>query len=247
MTFKTLSFCVTSYDRDYHLLDRLWHSLLAQSVPPEEIIVVSSGMPMKNVKENRRCIIAGRGIPVHHVHSSKRLSVSDARNLGASLSSQEVTQFFDCDDYLHRDFINVTKQSFASDSDLEVLVHSYIRSLTGVPPEMQTPHQFSEKRLKTISWSTTDDHIVMSASEYNTWADGPTAIITTILDSVKYKRYCPGFQDKEMLRYLIANENRVVKGYDFPTMTYFPANETGRPKTGASGPVDLSRPFPYTA
>ena len=77
----------------------------------------------------------------------------------------------------------------------------------------------------------------MEDSKFGTTADGPVAIVTELLDKIKYRRYCPGYQDREMLRHLINTEKANVKGYDFPLMNYFPANETGRAKLGAHDPL----------
>ena len=47
---KSISFCITCYDLDYHLLDGLLEVLKKQTEAPTEIIISSSGIPEDKLK-----------------------------------------------------------------------------------------------------------------------------------------------------------------------------------------------------
>lgn len=251
---KTLSFCLTTYDKDYHLLPRVWESLRLQTVAPDEIIIVSSGLPMSSVQDGGSIEISGKTVPIYGVNSFKRVTAASARNIAASLASKDIIQFFDADDYLHQDHIKVTKTIFENYSDCAALLHSYIKSIENIPPIMAVSHSYDKNNVKDMrNWDSDRNRPVFPAVKVGDGiALGPIAILSHIFEQVKYKKVT--IEDVNMAHQLFVEKNVTVKSYVFPLMTYFPAAESGRGNTGnLTGELalmgnignDLSKPFPH--
>ena len=227
---RTLSFCLTTYDKDYHLLPRVWESLRLQTDAPDEIIIVSSGLPVSPV-QGGSVVIAGKGVPVYVANSSKRLTAAGARNFAGAMASKEIIQFFDGDDYLHQNHIQTTKAFFEKDNSA-ALLHTYLKSNNSISPAMSTPHPYDKSNLETVKWSKKINRFsVKDQIQADGVAAGPLAILSHVFESVKYRKHC--VEDSDMLYQLLIGLKLTVKCYGFPLMTYFPANETGRPKMGS--------------
>ena len=120
---KSISFCITCYDLDYHLLDGLLEVLKKQTEAPTEIIISSSGIPEDKLKTGS-ITIADKEVPIINTSSESRHSEGEARNAGTKASNCEIIQFFDVDDIPHNQRIEFTKKIFDITS-CDALVHSY--------------------------------------------------------------------------------------------------------------------------
>ena len=119
-----LSFCITCYDGDYTLLDRLFINLQKQSVAPDELIVYSSGIDDELYFKTEYLEIAGKKIAIKYVNSLQRTIQSIARNICAHFASGDVVLFFDVDDLAHFQKIEITKKLFNTHNP-DFIVHSY--------------------------------------------------------------------------------------------------------------------------
>ena len=225
----TLSFCITTYDGDYHLLPRVWESLRLQTRAPDEIIIVSSGLSMGNIQDGGSIEIAGETVPIYTANSTKRLVPANARNIAEALAMKDIVQFFDADDYLHQNHIQITKEIFKAGL-CQALLHSYELSTTVVPPSMATPHSFNGDNLQEVGWSAENRRYSISQEGGHGVACGPMAILKGLAQDVKYREWV--FEDMDMVRQLVVEKRANVKHYAFPLMTYFPSNSTGRPRVG---------------
>ena len=107
-----LSFCITCYDGDYILLERLLLALQKQTVAPDELIVYSSGFDDEIFLKTEHIKIAGKNIEIKYINSLERTIQSIARNVCASFASGNIIIFFDVDDKPHYQKIEITKNLF---------------------------------------------------------------------------------------------------------------------------------------
>lgn len=84
-------------------------TLVAQSVTPDELIVVDSG-DVPGIREVLRELLAGSGISLVYAHSDPSTSLQ--RNIGIDLSSGDILFFFDDDIELEPDYIERTLECF---------------------------------------------------------------------------------------------------------------------------------------
>ena len=110
-----VSFCITCYDQDAHLLESSLSNILqTQTTKPDEILVVSSGL------ESLSC-----NSPNVKIYNFKdRVLAGRARNKGAELATGEVVCFCDVDDPIHPQKCEVIKRVFAN-QNVDALVHNY--------------------------------------------------------------------------------------------------------------------------
>lgn len=111
-----ISFCITSYNKDIHLLDRLTDALLNQSEKPYETILFCSG-----VSENS---IHSRLPNIKILTRTNTVMQSVARNICSEVSSGDILIFFDIDDIPHYQKIEITRHLFESFNP-DFFIHSY--------------------------------------------------------------------------------------------------------------------------
>ena len=124
-----LSFCITCYDGDYFLLDKLFSALEKQTQAPDELIVYSSGFDDELYFKTEHLEISGKKIDIKYINSLERTIQSIARNICASFASGDIVVFFDIDDIPHFQKIEITKKLFDT-NDSDFIVHAY--STTGI-------------------------------------------------------------------------------------------------------------------
>ena len=108
---------------------------------------------------------------------------------------------------------------------------------------MSTPHLYDKSNLETVKWSKKLKRFsVKDQIQADGVAAGPLAILSHIFERVKYRKHC--IEDNDMLYQLLIDKKLAVKCYGFPLMTYFPANDTGRPKMGSDELMEAFRGYP---
>jgi glycosyltransferase involved in cell wall biosynthesis len=115
-----VTFCITCYDKDVHLLDRSISFAENQTVRPDEILVVSSGL-----NKDYHIILGrlrNRGISTYN--SVERKLPGWARNTGGLFAKGDVICFCDVDDDIHPQKCEIIKQVF-SKSEVSGFVHNY--------------------------------------------------------------------------------------------------------------------------
>lgn len=116
-----ISFCITSYSRDIHLLDRLTDPLLNQSEKPYEIILFCSEVADNSIESR---------IPnIKIITRTDRVMQSVARNICSEISSGDILIFFDIDDIPHFQKVEITKHVFSTYKP-DFLLHSYSQNLS---------------------------------------------------------------------------------------------------------------------
>jgi glycosyltransferase involved in cell wall biosynthesis len=121
---SAVSLCITSYDKDIHLLSNLLRYLTLQTVAPEEIIIYCSGI--NNININQYINIQNIKVPIVTVINKSRQLQSTARNTCANYANQELLTYCDVDDIPHPQKIETIKAHML---DYDFLVHSYKKQL----------------------------------------------------------------------------------------------------------------------
>ena len=113
-----VSFCITCYDQDAHLLESSLSNILqTQTTKPDEILVVSSGL------KSLSCSIPN--VKVYNFEN--RMLAGGARNKGGQLATGDVVCFCDVDDPIHPKKCEVIKRVFDDDCPdrVDALLHNY--------------------------------------------------------------------------------------------------------------------------
>lgn len=117
-----MSFCITSYDGDYHMTDSLLSLLENQTSAPFEVLVFCSG---KSKKDSESTIeIAKTLVPLRKFFLPERKMQSFARNFLAEKAKGEWITFFDVDDVPHPQKIEAAKKVVLENS-CDFVAHSY--------------------------------------------------------------------------------------------------------------------------
>ena len=201
---KTISFCITCYDLDYHLLNNLLGALRSQTQAPDEIIISSSGVNNNNLYSGY-VLIDNKKVPIVATNSEERHSEGEARNAGAKASSCDVIQFFDVDDIPHEQRVEFASKIFNT-TECDALVHSY---KTGQHYGF-TKHAFEDSRLFECYWKP-DNGLgggQLRANDDCNIAHGPITVMKNVFDSISYSKD-PRAADCKFCGNLILNNKKV--------------------------------------
>lgn len=109
-----VSFCVTCYDKDSYLLQQSIDTLQKQTVEPDEILVIASGL--------KSLVCTNPKVKIYNFE--KRMSAGEARNKGGELATGDIVCFCDVDDFVHTQKCEVIKRVFEN-QNIDALVHNY--------------------------------------------------------------------------------------------------------------------------
>ena len=118
---KLISVIITRHDRPLDYLERAVRSVLAQTYPSIELLIVDSG---ENIDDTRRCvdsITSGQNTPI--IIWSKGASGPAARNIGALSSNGTYLAFLDDDDEWRLD--KLEKQMACFDDSCSIVYSNY--------------------------------------------------------------------------------------------------------------------------
>jgi hypothetical protein len=120
----TISLCIISYDKDYHLIYDLLEEFKKQTIPPSEIIFYCSGIEfVKNIPDYIN--ISSQKIPIYTIFSKKRTNQAKARNICSKTAFADYIMFFDIDDIPHPMKIEITEQILLNNKNTKFLLHNY--------------------------------------------------------------------------------------------------------------------------
>lgn len=112
---KSLSIVTPTYNRDKNLRELL-ESILLQSEPPKEVIVVDDSDVSKTrdliTEMHNRFVNRGILLKYHRGGVKDNRSISLARNIGATRATQEIVTFIDDDVVLTRDYVKMIMDVF---------------------------------------------------------------------------------------------------------------------------------------
>lgn len=119
----SISFCITSYSQDCHLIINLLNELTNQTFGPDEIIFYCSGIDNyigipKTIKINNI------SVPINTIYSSKLTNQATARNICAKISNYQYIIFFDIDDIPHPNKIEITREVISA-TNVDFVLHNY--------------------------------------------------------------------------------------------------------------------------
>ena len=119
----SVTFCVTCCDKDVHYLDQCIKYIKSQTVKPEEVVVICSGLADTNAIDQlfNKC---KKNNYIVYNYSKKRLLPGWARNTGGHISTSDVVCFCDVDDAIHPQKCEYVKKVFKY-SKVSALIHNY--------------------------------------------------------------------------------------------------------------------------
>lgn len=120
-----ISFCIICYDRDAFFLPCILKELEKQTVAPDEILIVASGIKNKNYLSELGVNISDPKLTIHTLE--ERAMPNRARNMAAELATGEVVCISDVDDTPHPQKVELVKEIFKN-KDVDALVHNYFLS-----------------------------------------------------------------------------------------------------------------------
>lgn len=105
-----VSVVVPTYNRAHQIAETI-RSVLAQSYPASEVIVIDDGS-----SDDTESVCASFAPPVRYIRQANG-GVSSARNHGASLAKGDLVAFLDSDDIWHRDKLAVQVEALRADPE----------------------------------------------------------------------------------------------------------------------------------
>lgn len=117
-----VSFCIICYDGDVYLLPRILSELSKQTVTPDELLVLVSGVPDEN---HLNIEVKNTQAKIHFFKD--RMLPNKARNTIADIATGDVICLSDVDDIPHHQKIELVKKIFQN-KEVDALVHNYIMS-----------------------------------------------------------------------------------------------------------------------
>jgi glycosyltransferase involved in cell wall biosynthesis len=115
-----VTFCITCYDQDFFLLEDRIKSIEHQTVQPDTISIVCSGLQKEGYKvfeiaKKYNCAVYNS--PIRHL-------AGWARNTGGFICNTDVISFCDVDDSIHPQKCEFIKRVFEN-KNISALVHNY--------------------------------------------------------------------------------------------------------------------------
>ena len=115
-----VTFCVTCYDGDVHLLqDRLLSIYAGQTVQPDEVLVITSGTGSGPIMWD------GHKPNLTIKSFEQRKLPGGARNQGGKFAKGDVVCFCDVDDPIHPQKCEIVKKIFEDNPNVDALIHAY--------------------------------------------------------------------------------------------------------------------------
>ena len=112
-----ISFCVICWRNDVKLLPKRISDIYGQTVQPDEILIVASGVPDDVVQSDNP------DIKIYPFRD--RMLPGAARNKGGELATGDVIVFCDVDDPISPQKCEIIKEIFTTNTEVDALVHSY--------------------------------------------------------------------------------------------------------------------------
>ena len=206
-------------------------SLSQSTALPAETIVVASGNHTRFAKEKQmvRALLSNYSSVLP---SLKLVYLSDiqqqglARNIGANLSSNSIVTFFDGDDYMHPQRIEIVHQMLQRYPDVDVLLHNWV---TFVYEESIKPPPITNmsvmlrpdeiwKRYQALGWNRGDVtkdlrkdyrrlYLIWVFPEYSSLANGWSTMKRSVINTIPYTG-TKGAEDS------LHNANIILGGYN---------------------------------
>jgi glycosyltransferase involved in cell wall biosynthesis len=111
---KKISFCITCWNKDIYFLPSVLNDIKSQTVQPNEIIVVANNVERLNINDKT----------IKTFFTQERKSVSWSRNKAATIANGDIIIFFDVDDVMHKQKIEITKHVFEN-TNADCFVHGF--------------------------------------------------------------------------------------------------------------------------
>lgn len=144
-------------------LPRAIDSVLAQSVPVHEVVVVDDAS-----LDDTPALMARYGAPVRYLRRQRNAGVSAARNFGASEARGDWLAFLDADDWYFEQRIAAHARWIAEDPDLDFLTGDYeYRDTEGALLGRSMPRHESGRRL--LERARPDGRVIMDSGDFESF------------------------------------------------------------------------------
>lgn len=191
-------------------LSRAIESVLAQSFPAHEVIVVDDAST-----DDTPALMARYGAPVRYLRRERNAGVSAARNFGASEARGNWLSFLDADDWYFEHRIAAHARWIAVDPDIDFLTGDYeYRDPDGALLGRSMRQHEAGRRL--LERAGADGRVIMDSSDFESFvADhfGDTHTLSVPRETfLALGGYPPGFsvcEDVHFLTRLVARSRRV--------------------------------------
>ena len=178
-----ISFCITCYNKDAHLLqERLLDVVTKQTVQPDEILVIASGMPDGSIVCN------DSNIKIYTLEN--RVLPATARNVGADCATGDIVCFCDVDDPIHPQKCEIIKTIFLNEN-IDALVHSHLDNSSdfkNIPKE-----EMLEGLEKIVEFSGETNVIPPSKLAV---AHGPISAKKEVFEDLKYDKFTMSYVEQ---------------------------------------------------
>ncbi|MEW6734646.1 MAG: glycosyltransferase [Acidobacteriota bacterium] len=114
-----ISIIIPTYNRTI-FLERAIRSVLMQTLPAYEIIIVDDGSDAKYLPELRRISQLSANISLHHLPANS--GVSQARNYGIIISRGNYLLFLDDDDAIHPEMFETAASAFKESDKIDIVI-----------------------------------------------------------------------------------------------------------------------------
>ena len=217
MSLKS-TFCITFCDKDWTLIERCVDFVLSQSVKPDKVTFVGSGLLEKTHIAFSLCAKLGKLFDSHNIITSPTRKLPGwARNTGAFFNqgNDEVISFCDVDDDIHPKKCEFVKKVFVN-PEVDALVHNYDR------PEVQvTWDRVEDKHVVQVEpvisvepppdpvpdgWFNIPRTNVMTKNKEPV-AHGPISIRGSVAQHFRYKENMPLGEDGTFCREIVNHPN----------------------------------------
>lgn len=126
---NSISVCIPAIPRDVEsgCLDELISSIKRQTVSADEVIISFTNATYREASRMREHVqetIAS--VPVKVVRASEIYVQGKSRNNAVLVSTAELISFIDADDKMHPHRLEVIREAFRENKDLQVFLHGYI-------------------------------------------------------------------------------------------------------------------------
>lgn len=118
---QTIGVVIPCYKPHIGLLKRLLDSIEAQTKKPDMVIISCSSSEESDIPYS----VKDFSFPLQiYTHKDKR-NTAQNKNFGASLIETDIISFFDADDIMHPQRIEIIHSCFVKNLDLKLLLHSF--------------------------------------------------------------------------------------------------------------------------
>lgn len=177
-------------------LDRCMESLLGQTMPDLEVILINDGSTDSSPEKAAEYV---RKDPRVHLYSYANAGISKTRNRALSKASGKYVMFVDSDDFIEKDMLETMVKEMEA-RDLDVIQCGFVMDFGPVPFFRQNT---GRKDFTTVEAM----HALVNEKRLNNYPWGKL-YLRSCFDNVRFPENLPGFEDTCTIFQAIANSRK---------------------------------------